>query len=68
MISSLRAQFNQGFLPEQYASLLVLLEQRCGSKIDIRIAETPIFVPLEQIETMAAAGAELTALLLGNPA
>jgi len=68
MIPSLRAQFNQGFLLEKYASLLALLEQRCGSKIDIRIAETPIFVPLEQIETMAAAGAELTALLLGNPA
>jgi len=68
MIPSLRAQFNQGFLLEKYASLLALLEQRCGSKIDIRIAETPIFVPLEQIETMAAAGADLTDILLGNPA
>ena len=68
MIPKLRTRFNQGFTPEGYAALLALLEERCGTRVDYRIAETPVFVPLPLLEEMAAAGAELTHWLMGNPA
>ena len=68
MISELRTQFNQKYLPENYASLLALLEQRCGAPVEFRIAETPIFVPLSLLEGMASAGAELARSLMANPA
>jgi len=48
--------------------LLDLLEQRCGTRIGFRVAETPIFVPLTMLEAMAAAGADLAHLLIDNPA
>jgi hypothetical protein len=66
LIPKLRTHFNEGFDGEKYASLLALLETRCGSRVDFRIAETPIFVPLAQLEGMAAAGGELAACLIGN--
>jgi hypothetical protein len=68
LIPELRAQFNRCFAPEKYAALLALLEQRSGARIDIRIAETPIFLWASQLEQMAAAGAVLTAELMGNAA
>jgi hypothetical protein len=68
LIPELRIQFNKRFTPEAYSSLLALLEQRCGTKVDYRIAETPIFVPLQLLEEMAAAGAELTHGLMENSA
>jgi hypothetical protein len=68
LIPNLRVQFNREFQPAQYSSLLAGLERRCGTQVDIRIAETPIFVPLRMLEEMAAAGAELTARLIRNAA
>ncbi len=68
MIPELRRRFNEGFTPERYASFLSGVEKRCGTRVEFRMAETPIFVPLALLEAMAAAGAELTASLLGNPA
>jgi len=66
LIPELRTRFNQGFTAEGYASLLALLEQRCGTRIDFRVAETPIFLPLARLEEMAASGAALTHRLIGN--
>ena len=68
MIPELRRRFNQGFSQERYARLLSLLEQRCGTRVEYRIAETPVFLPQALLEEMAAAGAELTHRLMGNPA
>jgi hypothetical protein len=68
LIPELRTRFNQGFRAEQYVSLLDLLEQRCGTRVGFRVAETPIFVPLTLLEAMATAGADLAHLLIGNPA
>jgi hypothetical protein len=68
LIPEFRTQFNREFAPEKYEMLLELLARQCGAKIDFRVAETPIFVPLALLEGMAAAGADLTAALLGNPA
>jgi hypothetical protein len=67
LIPELRTQFNLRFMPEKYATLPALLERRSGASIDFRVAETPIFMRVEQLEEMAAAGTELTAALIGNP-
>ena len=67
MIPELRRRFNEGFRPEEYARLLTLLEQRCGTRVEYRIAETPVFLPQALLKEMAAAGADLTHRLMGNP-
>jgi hypothetical protein len=66
LIPELRRQFNQQFTPERYRALLTLQEQLCEAKVQFRIAETPIFVPLALLEQMASAGAELAHSLIGN--
>jgi len=68
LINKLRARFNKSFTPDKYAKLLECLNRRCGASVDFRIAETPIFVPLNLLNQMAEAGARLTAALLGNAA
>jgi hypothetical protein len=68
LISELRTRFNQRFTQEGYAALLALLAERCGTRVDYRIAETPVFMTLPLLEQMAAAGAEMTHWLIGNPA
>jgi len=68
LIPELRRRFNEGFSPARYASVLNLLEERCGTRVDYRIAETPVFLPLALLEGMAAEGIELTRCLLGNAA
>ena len=67
MIPELRRQFNERFSPDQYATLLGLVEQRCRMRVDYRIAETPVFLPPEILEAMAAEGVELTRSLMQNP-
>jgi len=66
LIPELRTRFNERFTQQSYAELLEFQEHLCGTKVDFRIAETPIFVPLELLNEMADAGAELTRRLLGN--
>jgi hypothetical protein len=68
VIPELRSRFNAKFNPESYASLLKQADERCGTRVEYRIAETPVFLPLTLLEKMAAEGAELTHTLLGNPA
>jgi hypothetical protein len=66
LISELRTQFNRSYRSENYATLLDLLEQRCGASVEFRVAETPIFVPLSLLQEMSAAGAELANFLMGD--
>jgi hypothetical protein len=68
LIPELRRRFNEGFRPEKYAKLRVLVDERCDAPVDYRIAETPVFVPLGLLDEMVAAGVELTESLMGNPA
>jgi hypothetical protein len=68
LIPELRTQFNRSFAPEKYTALLALLEQRSGVRVDYRVAETPIFMRVSQLEEMATAGAKLTAEVIGNSA
>ena len=68
MIPELRSQFNRNFTDAGYAALLATLEQRSGVRVEFRVAETPIFIGALQLEQMAAAGAKLTADIMGNSA
>lgn len=66
LIPELRAQFNRRFKTEQYAALLTLLEERCHARVEFRVAETPIFMRVSQVDEMSSAGARLTAEVIGN--
>ena len=68
MIPQLRSQFNRDYSPEKYATLLARLEERCGARVDFRVAETPIFVKKSLLDRMADLGAELASRLIGSPA
>jgi hypothetical protein len=68
LIPELRTPFNQQFLPANYHAFLALLERRCGSRVEFRVAETPIFVPVALLDEMSAAGAELARALMGDEA
>jgi hypothetical protein len=68
MLKPYRQEFNERqFSPARYADLLAAVDRRTRSKVEFRIAETPCFFTREQLEEMAAIGAELTMQLLGNP-
>jgi len=68
LIPELRKSFNQGFTAEKYASLLALLEGRCGARVEFRVAETPIFVPAILLAQMAEEGAALARSLIADSA
>jgi hypothetical protein len=67
MIPELRDAFNAHYRPENYHSLLRRLDERAGTKVEFRVAETPIFLPLAVLEEMASAGMRLTRRLLAWP-
>ncbi len=67
MIPDLRSGFNQRFTAKSYSALLALQQQLCGAKVEFRIAETPIFVPLSLLDEMATAGAHLAQRLISDP-
>ena len=67
MIAELREAFNAAYRPEKYQTLLTQLDARVGTKVEFRVAETPVFLPQGMLEEMASAGAELTHRLLAWP-
>jgi len=67
LIPHLRGRFNRSFSPEKYSSLLAQLEERCGARVEFRVAETPIFVERAMLDEMANAGAEMAKDLIGDP-
>jgi hypothetical protein len=67
LIPDLRQSFNRTYSAERYAALLAWLEKQCGVRVEFRVAETPIFVPLSMLDAMAAAGMELAKILIGWP-
>jgi hypothetical protein len=66
VIPELRKRFNRNFTSERYASLLAWLEDHCGVRVEFRVSETPIFMPLALLDEMAEAGAELAQALIGR--
>jgi len=67
VIPELRDAFNAEFRPEKYQVLLRRLDERAGTKVEFRVAETPVFLPQALLEEMAAAGIALTERLLAWP-
>lgn len=64
MIPELRSRFNRAFRAENYATLLARLEEQCATRVEFRVAETPIFVELGMLEQMAESGAALADALI----
>jgi len=67
VIADLRDAFNAHYLTEDYQALLGHLNARCGTTIEFRVAETPVFLPKEMLDEMAEAGARLTRRLMEWP-
>ncbi len=59
MIPSLRKQFNASYTPRKYQKFLQLMEERCGTPVEFRMAETPCFFPKTLLDQMATHGEEL---------
>jgi hypothetical protein len=66
LISELRKSFNQGFTAEKYVSLLARIEEQCGTMVEFRVSETPIFVPAALLVAMAEEGSALARSLIAN--
>ena len=67
MIADLRSAFNSRYRSENYSELLANLDARSGTKVEFRVAETPVFLPQSMLDQMAQAGIELTRRLLAWP-
>jgi hypothetical protein len=68
MISSHRRAFNESWSEAKYAGLRSRLETHAGGPLGFPISETPCFFPRSLMNELSAAGAELVAQALGNPA
>jgi hypothetical protein len=66
MIASLRQDFNRRFSDAKYAQLRRNLDVRTRSTIDLRVAETPVFLPEAMVQEMVDAGAAMTHQLLAD--
>ena len=66
LIPKLRRSFNEGFRPDDYPRLLSELQVHCGGKVEFRVAETPIFIQLSLLQSMANEGAGLAQALLSD--
>lgn len=66
MIPELRQQFNRRFTPAKYESVLDLLEKGSGTRIEFRVAETPVFIPFSRLKEMANEGAAMAQSLIAN--
>jgi hypothetical protein len=66
VIPGLRARFNERYTQDDYTRLLLRLEQRCGTRVEFRVAETPIFVPETLLQEISAYGADLAHSIIAN--
>jgi hypothetical protein len=66
VIADLRAAFNRNYDSDRYARLLQWMEDRCSTRVEFRVAETPIFVPRSLLERMATEGARIAEYLISK--
>lgn len=66
VIPALRHAFNAGFQPDACRHLRRNLDAITRTRVGLRIAETPIFLPKDLLDKMARTGAELAQTLLAN--
>ncbi len=67
MIPELRERFNRHWTPELYAEFLRRNDQHCGTHVEFRRSETPVFFPKPLLDKMVRYGKELYHQLAGNP-
>jgi hypothetical protein len=66
VIPELRQRFNERFSQSQFELVLALLEEGGGTKIEFRVAETPVFVEFSLLEEMAREGAAMARSLIAD--
>lgn len=64
MLPEYRRAFNKNFTAEKYRSFLAALDQRCGTAVKFRVAETPCFFSKTLMDQMADDGCALVNQLL----
>ena len=68
MIPAFRQDFNQRFSTAKYREFEREMAERCGTKVNFRLCETPCFFPKSLLDQIAKAGASLILQLTGNAA
>jgi hypothetical protein len=68
MLQPYREEFNRNFAAEKYAALQKNLDEATRTKVEFRVAETPVFFDRALLDEIAAAGIELTRQLVESPA
>lgn len=66
MIAELRQNFNRRYTDAAYQRLLADMDRLTRTKLQIRIAETPVFLPAAMVRDMAEAGAAMTHQLVND--
>jgi len=66
MVPFYRRDFNRRYTDEKYAQLRRNLDRRTRTAIDLRVAETPVFLPEAMVRQMIEAGAAMTHQLVSN--
>lgn len=59
MVPGLRESFNRQFTAERYQEFLGALDAAVGTRIQFRVAETPVFVPRDLLGAMQSAALDL---------
>jgi hypothetical protein len=67
VVPELRERFNQHWTPELYAEFLQRNDAHCGSHVEFRRNETPVFFPKAMLDKMIRYGKELYHQLAFNP-
>ena len=66
MIPELRKEFNANWKPALYQEFLQKLDAACGTHVDFRCSETPIFLPKPLLDKAVRYGRELYEQLAAN--
>ena len=64
MIPSIRHRFNDQFTEEKYKKYLAEINSHSTHPVEFRIAETPLFIPLNFKNALLSAGDEIISTLL----
>ncbi|MEK6399118.1 MAG: hypothetical protein V4734_13600, partial [Terriglobus sp.] len=60
MVPFFRRDFNRRYTDEAYAQLRRNLDRRTRTAIDLRVSETPVFLPEHMVRQMVEAGSAMT--------
>lgn len=67
MIEELRAEFNRRYTDREYKALVESVSRRTRTALEVRLCETPVFLPRPLVDTMVSAGEEMVRQLVNDP-